>query len=45
MEDPTYVDELFELLKFLLPSLVVLATAYFTIRSFMVNEQQKRMVK
>jgi len=39
------MDTLFELLKYIVPALIVFATAYFMIKSFLDNEQKKRMIE
>lgn len=39
------MDTLFELLKYILPALIVFATAYFMIKSFLDSEQKKRTIE
>lgn len=39
------MDALFELLKILLPSLVVFGTCYFLIKNFLENDSKKRMIE
>lgn len=38
------MNDLFEILKYILPSLVVLAAAYYLLKLFLENEQKKRAV-
>ena len=39
------MDTLFELLKFILPALIVFLTAYYTIKHFLQNDQKKRLLE
>ncbi|NTW31859.1 MAG: hypothetical protein HGB12_04425 [Bacteroidetes bacterium] len=39
------MTEIFEILKYVLPSLVVFVTAYYLLRLFLENEQKKRAVE
>ena len=39
------MNEIFEILKFILPSVIVLFTAYYLIKTFLENENKKRMVE